>query len=64
MMVITREAIEERLAALRAGQAALRDQFTATEGGIKDCEYWLSVLGDGEPPPVPQPESSDAPEGR
>ncbi|MFH0983662.1 MAG: hypothetical protein V2A79_19270 [Planctomycetota bacterium] len=60
--MITRLQIEERLAALRAGQAQLREQFNATEGGIKDCEYWLSVLGDGDPPPVPQPESSDAPE--
>jgi hypothetical protein len=43
-MVITRDQVEERLAALRVGLARLQSDAVATEGGIKDCEYWLSVL--------------------
>ena len=40
---VTQEAIEQRLAALRAQREQLILNVNAYNGAIEDCEYWLSV---------------------
>jgi len=46
--VITREMVLERLAKLKAEREQLIANLNAYNGAIQDCEYWLSVLEDGE----------------
>jgi hypothetical protein len=50
--MITRKAVEARLAALRADeqrlQVAIAQQnatLQATHGAIQDCEFWLQQIG-------------------
>ena len=49
--MITREQIEARLAQLKAEQAKItadvaqmQANFSAYQGAIEDCEYWLSAV--------------------
>jgi len=46
--MVTREKILERLAKLKAEREQLIANLNAYNGAIQDCEYWLSVLEDGE----------------
>lgn len=52
-MMITREAIEQRLAALKQDLQALALRTGAVQGAILDCEFWLTQLATPEPKPEP-----------
>lgn len=47
--MIDRAAIEKRLAELREQQEQVIAQANALAGAIQDCEYWLTLLAEGEP---------------
>lgn len=50
---MNKEAIEARLAGLRADLAKVQGTFAAIQGAIQDCEYWLEQLDSTElAPPV------------
>ena len=56
-MAITREAIENRIAALESDHARVLAHLNAIEGAIEDCRFWLQQAeedagGDEEPPPA------------
>lgn len=51
--MITREAIEARLARLRAEYRQLEANANATMGAIQDCEFWLAEMDKPEPQPEP-----------
>ena len=41
---MNKEAIEARLAQLRADLAKVQGTFSAIQGAIQDCEYWLTQI--------------------
>lgn len=41
--MVTREAIEERLATARSDYEAVRVRMIMLDGVIQDCEHWLAV---------------------
>jgi hypothetical protein len=41
---LNKEAIEARLAQLRADLAKVQGTFAAIQGAIQDCEYWLAQI--------------------
>jgi hypothetical protein len=50
---LNKEAIEARLAQLRADLANVQGTYAAIQGAIQDCEFWLKQLDSTEPdPPV------------
>lgn len=51
---MTRQAVEMRLAELRASLTQQMANAHATEGAIQDCEYWLAVLAEQEKPEEPK----------
>uniref|UniRef100_A0A6M3IEM1 Uncharacterized protein n=1 Tax=viral metagenome TaxID=1070528 RepID=A0A6M3IEM1_9ZZZZ len=46
--MITREAIEARLADLRAQREQLVGNLNAFNGAIQDCEFWLAEVDKAE----------------
>lgn len=53
--MITREAIEARLAALTAQRDQLIANVGAFNGAIQDCEHWLGVLDTEDQPTEEKP---------
>jgi hypothetical protein len=45
--VVTKEAIERRVAELRGEREALIAQVNAFGGAIDDCLFWLAALNEG-----------------
>lgn len=65
---ITKEALTQRLAQLKQGQAELQKQqakivadLNAYDGAIQECEHWLSEAEKAE---AAQPEAPPAPEAK
>jgi hypothetical protein len=58
---VTREALERRLAELRAQYDRLIADANATQGAIQDCQYWLDKLPKAAASATP-PLSTSAPE--
>jgi len=49
-MVISKEAIEARIAELVKHEQALRADLNAVVGALQDCAYWKAQLEQPEPP--------------
>jgi len=56
-MLITRSAIETRLADAKKQLESLQQQYIATTGVIADLEYWLTE--DAKPDPPAEPPTKD-----
>lgn len=57
-MLITKAAIEERLAGLTAHRDQLIQQINMQNGAIADCEHWLQVYDEPEPATVVDEEAT------
>ena len=58
---MNKEAIETRLAQLRQHLVEVQANFSATQGAIQDCEFWLAQLdaeaAQAASPPTPEQET-------
>jgi hypothetical protein len=43
-IIVTREQVEQRLAALKAGLEEAKANLSATLGAIQESEYWLEQM--------------------
>jgi|WetSurSiteA1Bulk_404760.scaffolds.fasta_scaffold52847_3 hypothetical protein len=49
MRVITRDQLQERIAAIQSSIRSLESQLDSAMGNLQDCQYWLAVLTDSVP---------------
>lgn len=59
---MNRKELEERVVAITAQQAGLKDQYMQLDGHLGEIRHWLKKLDEIENPPPPPPEPP-VPEG-